>query len=293
MDTIGFVGTGAMGSRMAGTLLQAGYSLQVFNRDPAKTVPLVQRGARSTGSPAEAASGAAVVVVIVSDDAADRAVVTGDAGILAGATPGAVIIDSTTATPRASKALAQAAAERGCRFLDAPVLGSLAQAENRELVFVVGGDTEALERAKPVFAAMGRLARHVGPSGAGATLKLLNNMISGATTAALGEAAVVAEAAGVDPAALVEVLSEGAAGSRLTRTKLPKMLKREFSPQFQLALLEKDLRYFLDLARDVDCPTPLAALVGNLYCAAKRVDLGAADSSALFSYQAGELVQRK
>jgi len=118
-------------------------------------------------------------------------------------------------------------------------------------------------------------------------------MISGAVTAALGEAAVVSEAAGVDPTALVEVLSEGAAGCRLTRTKLPKMLKREFSPQFQLALLEKDLRYFLDLARDVDCPTPVAAVVGNLFRAAKRVDLGAEDTAALFSYQAGELARRK
>lgn len=293
MHTIGFVGTGAMGSRMAGTLLNAGYALKVYNRDRAKTAPLVEAGAQSAETPAQAAVGAAVVVVMVSDDAADRAVVSGDAGVLAGAAPGTLIIDCTTATPSASRVLAKAAAERGCGFLDAPVLGSLAQAERRELVFVVGGDADAFARARPVFDAMGRLVRHVGPSGAGATIKLLNNMISGAVTAALGEAAVVSEAAGVDPTALVEVLSEGAAGCRLTRTKLPKMLKREFSPQFQLALLEKDLRYFLDLARDVDCPTPVAAVVGNLFRAAKRVDLGAEDTAALFSYQAGELARRK
>ena len=132
------------------------------------------------------------------------------------------------------------------------------------------------------------MARHIGASGTGATIKLVNNMLSATATAAMAEAAQVAEAAGIDPAAAVEILGEGAAGSRLLKAKLPKMLKRDFSPQFALELMAKDLRYFLALAQDVDRATPIASLVRNQYQAARRSALGKLDSCAVFLHAAGE-----
>jgi 3-hydroxyisobutyrate dehydrogenase-like beta-hydroxyacid dehydrogenase len=164
------------------------------------------------------------------------------------------------------------------------VSGSLAQARGRELVFMVGGDAEAFAAAEPLFAAMGRMHRLLGPSGAGATMKLVNNMLSGVTTAALAEAMAVAEAAGLAGDACLAILGEGAAGSRLVKTKIPKMTARDFSPQFQLALMDKDLRYFLGLAQLVDRPVPIASLVRSQLQAARQAGLGEQDVSAVFRY---------
>lgn len=153
---------------------------------------------------------------------------------------------------------------------------------------MVGGEATAFERAQPLFQAMGRMARHMGGSGAGATIKLVNNMLTAAATAALAEAAQVAEAAGLDPAAALEILGEGAAGSRVLKAKLPKMLKRDFAPQFALELMDKDLRYFLALAQELDRPTPVASLVRSQYHAARRAALGKLDSCAVFLQASGE-----
>ena len=152
----------------------------------------------------------------------------------------------------------------------------------------MGGDQAAFDQAQPLFAAMGRLARRIGGPGHGATLKLINNMLSATLTAALAEAALAAEAAGLDRDVTVEILGEGAAGCRLTKTKLPKMLKRDFAPQFQIALMDKDVRYFLDMAQALDRPTPIAALVRSQYQAARRNELGKLDTAAVFLQAAGE-----
>jgi 3-hydroxyisobutyrate dehydrogenase len=229
-----------------------------------------------------------LVVSIVADDTATRAVMLGADGALAGTAPGTVLVDSSTNTPAMAREVAKAAAAKGCQYLDAPVSGSLAQAQGKELVFMVGGDKAAFDKAQPVFAAMGRLSKHMGGSGAGATIKLINNMLSGTVTAALAEAAQVAEAAGVEREAALEILGEGAAGSRLLKAKLPKMFKRDFAPQFQLELMEKDLRYFLLLAQELDRPVPIASLVRSQYQAARRGALGRLDSSAVFLQAAGE-----
>jgi 3-hydroxyisobutyrate dehydrogenase len=288
MTTVAFIGLGAMGSRMAHNLLQAGFALRVYNRDRAKTAALVEQGAQIAESPASGLRGASFAVSMVADDQASRAVMLGSEGAIGAATRGTIIIDSGTNSPTLARELVQAAAERGCHYLDAPVSGSIAQAQNRELVFMVGGPQAAFDQAQPLFAAMGRLARRMGDSGAGATIKLVNNMLSGTLTAAIAEAAIAAEAAGVDPAAALEVLGEGAAGSRLLKTKLPKMFKRDFAPQFQLELMEKDLRYFIAMAQELDRPAPIAALVRSQYHAARRARLGKLDSSAVFLQAAGE-----
>ena len=288
MTTVAFIGLGAMGSRMALNLIAAGFTLRVFNRDRTKTAAAAAQGAAVCDSPAAAAQGAQFVCSMVADDVATREVMLGPAGVLASAAPGTIIIDASTNTPAMAREVAAAASAKGCAYLDSPVSGSLVQAQNRELVFMVGGDAAAFAKAQPLYAAMGRLAKRMGDAGAGATIKLVNNMLSGITTAALAEAAQVTEAAGIDRAAALEILGEGAAGSRLLKSKLPKMFSRDFAPQFQLELMEKDLRYFLSLAGELDRPAPLASLVRSQFQAGRRALLGKLDSSAVFLQVAGE-----
>jgi 3-hydroxyisobutyrate dehydrogenase len=277
-----------MGSRMAMNLHAAGFKLRVFNRDKAKSKPFADKGIQVCGSPAEAAKGAEFVCSIVSDDVATREVMLGANGIVGAAASGTIILDSSTNTPAMSREVAKAAAAKGIVYLDAPVSGSLAQAQGKELVILVGGDKAAFDKAQPVLLGMGRMVRRIGDSGAGATLKLINNMLSATLTAAIAEAAQAAEAANLDRDATMEVLAEGAAGSRLMKTKLPKIFKRDFSPQFQLELMDKDLRYFLALAQDLDRPAPIASLVRSQYQAAKRAQFGKLDSCAVFLQAAGE-----
>jgi 3-hydroxyisobutyrate dehydrogenase len=288
VSNIAFIGLGAMGSRMAMNLHTAGHVLRVYNRDRAKAQPFAAKGIAVCETPGAAAKGAEFVVSMVADDAATRAVMLGASGAIGAAAPGTIVVDSSTNTPSMAREVAQAASAKGCQYLDAPVSGSLAQAQGKELVFMAGGDKAAFDKAQPLLAAMGRLARHMGGSGAGATIKLINNMLSGTVTAALAEAAQVAEAAGVEREAALEILGEGAAGSRLLKAKLPKMFKRDFAPQFQLELMEKDLRYFLLLAQELDRPVPLASLVRSQFQAARRGALGRLDACAVFLQAAGE-----
>jgi 3-hydroxyisobutyrate dehydrogenase len=288
MSTVAFVGLGAMGSRMAMNLHAAGHKLRVFNRDRAKTKPFADKGIEVCDSPAAAAKGAEFVCSIVSDDVATREVMLGASGVIGAAAPGTIVLDSSTNTPAMAKEVAKAAAAKGIAYLDAPVSGSLVQAQGKELVILVGGDKTAYDKAQPVLLAMGRMVRRIGDSGAGATLKLINNMLGATVTAAIGEAAMAAEAAGLDRDATMEVLGEGAAGCRLMKTKLPKIFKRDFTPQFQLELMDKDLRYFLQLAQELDRPAPIASLVRSQYQAAKRAQFGKLDSCAVFLQASGE-----
>jgi len=288
MTTVAFIGLGAMGSRMAANLLEAGFKLRVYNRDRAKTKALAEKGAEVAESPAAAVKGAEFAVSIVSDDEATREVMLGANGAVGAAARGCIIIDSSTNTPAIAREVAREAAARGGSYLDAPVSGSLKQAQGRELVFMVGGAREAFDKAQPLFAAMGRMAKHAGESGAGATVKLINNMLSGTMTAAVAEAVQIAEAAGIGRDAALEILGEGAAASRLLKSKMPMMFQRDFKPQFQLALMEKDLRYFLGMAQQLDRPTPIAALVRSQFQAARRGSLGGLDACAVFLQAAGE-----
>src|SRR5690606_5798843 len=194
---VAFIGTGAMGAPMAANLLAAGFGLRAWNRNPARAQPLAERGATICDSIADAVKGAQFIVSIVADDDATRSVMLGDDGVVAHAAPGTLIVDSSTNTPAMVREVAKAAEARGLRHLDAPVSGSVPQARNGELVFMVGGEAGDLEAAKPLFEAMGRQAVHAGAHGAGATVKLVNNMLSGTMNAALAEALSIAEAAGV------------------------------------------------------------------------------------------------
>ena len=285
--TIGFIGLGAMGSLMADNLLQAGHALRVWNRTPARCTPLVERGAQACSSPAQTAQGADFVVSMVADDAATAEVMLGTGGVL-DTFRGQAIIDCSTNSPVMARRVAQAASAHHTAYLDAPVSGSLAQARGRELVFMVGGAALAVTAAMPLFEAMGRMVRHMGDSGSGATVKLINNMMSGTVNAAIAEAVSVAEAAGLDVMQVGELLAEGAAGCRLMKTKIPKIAARDFSPQFQLGLMDKDLRYFLDMARELDRPVPMASAARHQMQTARLAGLGTQDVSAVFAAFGGQ-----
>ena len=173
---IAFLGLGIMGAGMASRLVKAGFDVTVYNRNPARAAPLGEAGAKVAASAREAATGADIVISMVSDDAAARAMWT-DA--LTGLKPGAIAVESSTVSPGWVKEWAALVAAKGGQALDAPVTGSKAAAENGELVFLVGGDAAALETAGPAFAAMGKGTIRLGASGAGATLKLINNFMCG------------------------------------------------------------------------------------------------------------------
>jgi 3-hydroxyisobutyrate dehydrogenase len=288
ISSVAFLGLGAMGAPMARNLMKAGFALRVWNRGAERSRVFESSGATVCHSITEAVRGASFVVSIVADDEASRSVMLDEGGVLANASPGTVVIDSSTNTPALAGSLAQAAAARGLAYLDAPVAGSVPQATSGELVFMVGGDAAALAAAQPLLGAMGRQAIHIGASGHGATIKLINNMLSAVMNTALAEAVMVARAAGLDPEPVTQLLNEGPAGSRLTRTKLPKVFRRDFAPQFQLGLMEKDMRYFIALAQDLDRPVPLASLARSQLQAARVAGFGELDVSAVYYQVSGE-----
>jgi 3-hydroxyisobutyrate dehydrogenase len=251
-----------MGSGMARRLIDAGYPLTVFNRNPERAAPFAKAGATVAASPHQAASQAEIIISMVADDKASRAVWLGKDGALAAASKGALCIDSSTVTVGWVRELASAAAARECEFLDAPVTGSRNSAAAGELRFLVGGTTAALERATPVLSAMGKTITHAGPSSSGAMIKLINNFLCGVQVASLAEAIAMIERSGLDRARALEVLTHGAPGSPLVRTIADRITAADYSPNFFLKLMAKDLGYAVLEGRglSVDLATASAAL---------------------------------
>jgi len=242
---VALIGLGLMGSGMARRLLGAGFPLAVWNRNPERAKALAAEGAHVAATPRDAAARADVVLSMVADDAASRAVWLGDHGALAGATRGAVLVECSTLTVGWIGQLFREVAARGCELLDAPVTGSKPHAASGELVFLVGGSAAALETARPALAAMSRAILHVGASGRGALLKLVNNFMCGVQAASLAEALALIERSGLDRAKSLELLTTGAPGSPLVKTLSARMTARDYTPNFLLRLMAKDLTYAL------------------------------------------------
>ena len=259
---IALFGLGLMGAGMAGRLLDAGFPLFIYNRSADKAAPFVAAGARLAGSPREAATDADVVISMVSDDNASRSLWLGDQGALGAMRAGTVVVESSTVTREWIAELAKAASAKGIDVLDAPVTGSRTQAASGELTFLVGGSASALERVRPVLAAMSRAVIHVGPTGSGALLKLVNNFLCGVQAAALGEAISLIERGGLDRDTATQLLANGAPGSPLVKGLLPRMTERNYAPHFHLSLICKDLEYSLKEAQSlgVDLPAARTAL---------------------------------
>jgi 3-hydroxyisobutyrate dehydrogenase len=241
--SVAVLGLGIMGSHMAARLAAAGFPLAVYNRNPAKAAALRAAGARVAASPAEAAAGAQFILSMLADDDAARAVWLGERGALEGAGAGSVLIESSTITVDWIRELAAAAQAKGLDLLDAPVTGSKVHAAAGELNFLVGGSAAALERARPVLAAMSKTITHLGPAGSGSRMKLINNFLCGVHVASLAEAVALIEKSGIDRTKAVEVLCNGAPGSPMVKMLSPRMTSRDYTPNFLLKLMAKDLRY--------------------------------------------------
>ena len=281
MGHVAFLGLGVMGSGMAARLAANGYSVAVWNRTRARVQALITEGARSAATPREAAQGADAIVAMVADDPASRSVWLGPDGALEGAAPGAIVIESSTVSPAWCEELSDAAAAKGCVFLDAPVTGSKTQAASGELRFLVGGPAEVLERARPYFAAMGRETLHLGPTGAGAKMKLINNFICGIQAAALAEGVALIEHVGLDRATALSILSTGAPGSPLVNAVAPRMANSDYTVNFGLALMHKDLTYSIDEAARAGVQLRTAERARELYATAMAQGLGEKDFSAI------------
>lgn len=264
-----------MGSGMAATLLEKGYPVTVFNRNPDKAKPLAERGAKVAATAAEAAAGARVIISMVADDKASRALWMGSEGALSAAGPGTVCIECSTVTVGWIKELATAAEERGCLFVDAPVTGSKTQAATGELNFLVGGTESALEQARPALEAMGRSVTHLGPVGSGAMVKLINNFVCGVQLASLAEAVAMIERCDLDPEAALGVLTNGAPGSPLVKLLSARMMAADYTPFFHLHLLAKDLSYAVQEAAALSLDLKTAETALGLF--RKAVDEGHGD----------------
>lgn len=243
---IAFLGLGIMGSGMARRLIAGGFPVTVFNRDAEKAKPFAAEGARAALSPREAAAQADVIISMVADDHASRSLWLGENGALAGAAPGTVCLESSTVTVGWVKELAVAAARRHCDLLDTPVTGSKTHAASGELTFLVGGTAAALEKARPVLAAMSKAVVHVGPTTSGILLKLINNFLCGVQVASFAEALAMIERGGLDQGNALEVLTNGAPGSPLVKTMAARMTARDYTPNFLLRLMTKDIGYAIE-----------------------------------------------
>jgi 3-hydroxyisobutyrate dehydrogenase len=259
---VAFLGLGIMGSGMARRLLASGFPLTVFNRNAEKSKPFATLGAQIARSPREAAAQADVIISMVADDNASRGLWLGENGAFAAAKPGTVCIECSTVTVNLAHELSAAATSRGCEFLDAPVTGSKIHAANGELNFLVGGDSATLEKVRPVLAAMGKTITLIGPSGSGAFLKLINNFVCGVQVAAFAGAMAMVERGGLDRAKALEVLANGAPGSPLVKTVSARMTAPDFTPNFPLRLMAKDLGYAIQEGRklSIELTTAAAAL---------------------------------
>ncbi len=278
---VALIGLGAMGAGMAGRLLAVKFPTTLYNRSRAKAEAFAKSGALIAGSPREAAQKAQVVISMVADDNASREVWLGASGALASVSPGSLLIECSTLSGEWVSELSRAAKERGCDFLDAPVTGSKPQAAAGELLFLVGGDAAAVERARPVLTAMGRGIVHLGPTGSGALLKLINNFLCGVQTASMAEALAWIDAAKLDRAQAVSVLTQGAPGSPIVRRTAERAEQNDFTPAFSARLMSKDMTYAIDEAArcGVDLQTALTPL--QRFHDATREGFGDKDFSAV------------
>jgi 2-hydroxy-3-oxopropionate reductase len=282
MATVGFIGLGIMGAPMAGNLVKAGFDVVGYNRTPDKVEALVEQGGRGADGVADAVRGADIVITMLPDSPDVQQVAAGPDGVFESAEPGLLYIDMSSIRPDVSRNVAAAGAERGVRVLDAPVSGGEAGAIEASLSIMVGGETADFEAALPVLQAVGKTIVHVGPAGAGQTVKAANQLIVACNIEALAEALVFLEAYGVDTRAAVQVLGGGLAGSTVLDRKANGMLSREFAPGFRLELHHKDLGIVQAAAREAGVVIPLGAVVSQLVAALVARGDGGLDHSGLF-----------
>jgi 3-hydroxyisobutyrate dehydrogenase len=266
---VGFIGLGIMGSRMAANLARAGHELTVWNRTREKAEAWVsEHGGRVADTPADVARASEVVITMVVDGAQVAEVVLGERGVVEGAREGLLVVDMSTIAPSDTRRIGAQLAERGVRFVDAPVTGSSPRAEAGTLTVMVGGDPEDVERARPLFEAMGELVVHVGELGQGQMAKLINNAVAAVNCAVVGEALLVARRTGVDLDALVQIMSAGSGASTMLSLKAGPMRAHDFTTLFKLEHMLKDVRLCLEEGQAAGVPFTFAGYARELYSAA-------------------------
>ena len=282
MLKVALLGLGIMGNGMARNLLKAGFPLTVYNRTRAKAEPLAALGATVAASPREAAADADIVIAMVGDDHASRAVWLDDGGALAVAPAKAVLVECSTLSLEWVRELAERCAALGLDFLDAPVTGSKDAAESGELKLMVGGDAAALERARPALESISTQMIHFGPSGAGALIKLINNLMVAAQVAVLAEGLNLAEQGGLDLAQVVPFLINAGPGSPVVKGKAARIAAHDYADtQFALRWMHKDATYAMHAADEFGVPMPTLAAARELYRMARNLGLDEQDFAAV------------
>lgn len=278
---VAVLGLGIMGSGMARQLLAAGFDVAVWNRSCEKAEPLGDAGAHIGSTPADAATGAAIVVAMLANDDVSRTVWTGEDGALAAMAPGAIAIESSTLTGDWVFDLARQAAAQGVRFLEAPVTGSRDQAAQGMLRFLVGGDADVIDVARPAFDAMGGALVHLGPVGSAATVKLANNFLCGVQAASLAEAIALFEKHGLDMEQAMSILFDGAPASPMVKGVGRRMLDRDYAPHFLVPLMAKDLGYAAQAFADVGIVSEIARAARQRFVEADLAGEGHRDIAAI------------
>ncbi len=258
---VAFLGLGIMGRPMAANLVKAGHEVSTWNRSAGKEV----EGARSAASPAEAARGAEVVWMCVSDTDAVEQVLFGPEGVEKSLEQGAVVVDSSTISPSATLRFAERLRAKGSDYVDAPMTGSKVGAESGQLIFIVGGAEETVDRLNPLFAAMGKLMVRVGETGKGQSAKLAMNLIIALTYEGFAEALTLATKLGVNMEKLLQLINASMVRSGVVEYKAPFVLKRDFTPNFPLRLMHKDIHLMLDAAREMRVKLPALETVEEIY----------------------------
>src|SRR5580700_5382237 len=281
MTTIGFIGLGAMGSRIAGRLLDD-HEVYGTNRTADKAAQLIKRGMAWRDTPREVAAEAELIFSMVTDDAALKAIAEGPDGILAGLKPGQVYIDMSTVSPRASRDIAERARSLGASMLDAPVSGSVTAAEEGTLAIMVGGPQDAFRSVEPLLQELGHNVTYVGGNGQGLMLKLAINISLAAQMLAFSEGVLLAERGGIDPELAAKVMASSPIGSPMLQARAPLMLSLPEQARFDVRLMHKDIGLVLETARALGVPVPSAEATDGVLARAEELGYGRRDITAFF-----------
>jgi 2-hydroxy-3-oxopropionate reductase len=282
--TIGFIGLGIMGKPMARNLMKTGYPLVVHNRSRAAVDELSKEGAQTAASSKEVAALSEILITMLPDSPDVELVYAGENGVFAGAKPDMLLIDMSSISPIVARKLAADAQKRGMDMLDAPVSGGEAGAIGATLSIMIGGKAAAVERAMPIFQALGKNIVHVGDAGAGQVTKAANQMVVGTTIAIVSEALVLAAKAGVDPAKVRRALLGGFAQSKILEAHGQKMLDRNFKPGFRIRLHEKDMKIALATGSEYGVPLMVTSQVAQMMTAMKSMGNGDLDHAGLVKF---------
>jgi 3-hydroxyisobutyrate dehydrogenase-like beta-hydroxyacid dehydrogenase len=280
---IGFIGLGLMGTPIVLNLMRGGFEVIVWNRTKSKAAGVLAGGAQWAENIGYLAQNADVVMTMVTDAAASEAVICSGDGVLNNAKPGMILIDMGSIAPEMSRSIGERARARGIVMLDAPVTGNPKVAEAGKLGIMVGGEKDAVDRVRPILEAISALIVHAGPSGAGSTLKLVNNLILGVAIQAVAEALVLARKAGIDPDCVRQITSVGGARTGAMETRGPRMIAHDFSPHFSADNMHKDLATALRLADAVGAAAPAASAALEILRAARAQGKGDRDSAVVYN----------